>query len=104
MSRNITFREFESIKSFSNANIESILRAYINESANAALVSTFDDGAILFDVNEEKFYASKFHFDKENLEVILEGFEELSLKKRWNIFSASNSLDLDVLEKTILLE
>ena len=34
----------------------------------------------------------------------IDEFEELSLKKRWNIFSASNSLDLDVLEKTILLE
>lgn len=81
MSKNITFREFESINSFSNANIEKVLRAYINESANAALVSTYDDGAILFDVNEEKFYSANYSFDKEKLQVVLENFEEISLRE-----------------------
>ena len=80
MSKNITFREFESINSFSNANIEKVLRAYINESANASLVSTYDDGAILFDVNEEKFYSANYSFDKEKLQVVIENFEEISQK------------------------
>lgn len=79
MSKKVTFREFESINSFSNANIERVLRAYINESANAALVSTYDDGVILFDVNEEKFYFANYSLDKEELQFIVENFEEIEL-------------------------
>lgn len=79
MSKKITFREFESINSFSNANIEKVLRAYINESANAALVSTYDDGVILFDVSEEKFYSANYSLDKESLQFVIENFEELEL-------------------------
>lgn len=79
MSKKITFREFESVNSFSNANIERILKAYINESANGALVSTYDDGVILFDVNEEKFYTANFSLDKENLQFTINNFEGIEL-------------------------
>jgi hypothetical protein len=81
MTKDITFREFEGINSFSSGNIESMLRAYINESANAALVSTFDDGVILFDVNEEKFYSANYSLNRENLQVVLENFDAINLKE-----------------------
>lgn len=81
MTKDITFREFEGINSFSSGNIESMLRAYINESANAALVSTFDDGAILFDVNEEKFYSANYSLNRETLQVVLENFDAINLKE-----------------------
>jgi hypothetical protein len=79
MRKRITFREFESVNSFSNANIEGILRAYINESSNAALVSTFDDGVILLDAVEEKFYSANYSLDKEKLEFTVDNFVELEL-------------------------
>lgn len=81
MEKDITFREFEGINSFSNANIERVLRSYINESANAALVSVFDDGAILYDVMEGVFHKADFSFNKENLSVVMKNFERINLKE-----------------------
>lgn len=81
MERDITFREFEGINSFSNANIERVLRSYINESANAALVSVFDDGVILYNVNEGVFHKADYSFNKENLSVVMKNFSRINLKE-----------------------
>jgi len=81
MEKDITFRDFDGINSFSNANIEKVLRSYINESANAALVSVFDDGVILYDVNEEVFHKADYSFNKENLNVVMRNFEKINLKE-----------------------
>ena len=79
MIRNITFKNFENMNSFSNENIEMMLRAYINESSNAALVSTYDDSVILYDTKKDKFYSSNYYIDKENLNVVFENFDEFNL-------------------------
>lgn len=79
MIRNITFKNFENMNSFSNENIEMMLRAYINESSNAALVSTYDDSVILYDTKKDKFYSSNYYIDKENLSVVFENFDEFNL-------------------------
>ena len=76
----MTHREFQRMISIDNNNIDSMLRAYIGESANAAVIATYDDAIVLCDTVNEDIYTAKYYFDPNSFNVILEDFDKVELE------------------------
>ena len=75
----LSLARFENISLLSNKNVEKILKRLVNESSNAALVSTFDESVILYDHTDGIFRTADFTLDKDTLQVVFENFESVEL-------------------------
>jgi len=93
----MTFGEFQRTVSVDNRNIDNVIREYINESANASVISTFDDSLILLDTVNEDIYIASYTFNPEKLSVIIEGYEKVELEE-------DSDLDMKIAIKSFLLD
>lgn len=76
----ITFEKFQRIASVDNRNMDNVIREYINESANACVISTFNEDLFLLDTINEEVYTANYAFDPDTLNVIIENFEKVEFE------------------------
>lgn len=92
----MTYSQLHGVIMNDNTNIESMIRGFINESANASVVAVYDDSLVLLDTINENFYTCKYHYNPDTLSVILEGFDKIELEE-------DNSLDFKIAVKDYLI-
>lgn len=93
---NMTYSQLHSVITNDNTNIESMIRGFINESANASVVAVYDDSLVLVDTLNEEFYSCNYHYNPDTLSVILEGFDKIELEE-------DNSVDFKIAVKDYLI-
>ena len=77
----MTYGQLHGVIMNDNTNIESMIRGFINESANASVVAVYDDSLVLVDTINEEFYSCNYHYNPDTLSVILEGFDKIELEE-----------------------
>lgn len=77
----MTYSQLHSVIANDNTNIESMIRGFINESANASVVAVYDDSLVLVDTINEEFYSCNYHYNPDTLSVLLEGFDKIELEE-----------------------
>lgn len=77
----MTYGQLHGVIMNDNTNIESMIRGFINESANASVVAVYDDSLVLLDTLNESFYTCNYHYNPDTLSVILEGFDKVELEE-----------------------
>lgn len=92
----MTYGQLHGVITNDNTNIDNMIRGFINESANASVVAIYDDSLVLLDTIKEDFYSCKYHFNPDNLSVILEDFDKIEL-------SEDNTEDFKVAVKDYLI-
>jgi len=75
----MTAAQFENANVFNNENVQKIIGNIVNESANAALVSVFEDAVNLFEHTTGKFFVAKWEINRKNYTVSFKNFEELAI-------------------------
>lgn len=81
MGTKMTYGQLHGVIMNDNTNIESMIRGFINESANASVVAVYDDSLVLVDTINEEFYSCNYHYNPDTLSVILEGFDKIELEE-----------------------
>jgi len=89
MSVNLTVNQFEDLNLLSNKNMEKIVGSIINNSSNGVLINMGEDSVIILDHKEGQFYIADYEFDRENLTLALENFEEVELSREEEQFEES---------------
>lgn len=92
----MTYSQLHGVIINDNTNIESMIRGFINESANASVVAVYDDSLVLLDTINEEFYTCNYHYNPDTLSVILEGFDKIELEE-------DNSIDFKIAVKDYLI-
>ena len=92
----MTYSQLHGVIVNDNTNIESMIRGFINESANASVVAVYDDSLVLLDTINEEFYSCNYHYNPDTLSVILEGFDKIELEE-------DNSVDFKIAVKDYLI-
>ena len=92
----MTYSQLHGVIVNDNTNIESMVRGFINESANASVVAVYDDSLVLLDTINEEFYSCNYHYNPDTLSVILEGFDKIELEE-------DDSVDFKVAVKDYLI-
>ena len=92
----MTYSQLHGVIVNDNTNIESMIRGFINESANASVVAVYDDSLVLLDTINEEFYSCNYHYNPDTLSVILEGFDKIELEE-------DNSIDFKLAVKDYLI-
>lgn len=92
----MTYGQLHGVIMNDNTNIESMIRGFINESANASVVAVYDDSLVLLDTLKEEFYTCNYHYNPDTLSVVLEGFEPIELEE-------DNSIDFKLAVKDYLI-
>ena len=92
----MTYGQLHGVIMNDNTNIESMIRGFINESANASVVAVYDDSLVLLDTLKEEFYTCNYHYNPDTLSVILEGFDKIELEE-------DSSLDFKIAVKDYLI-
>ena len=77
----MTYSQLHGVIMNDNTNIESMIRGFINESANASVVAVYDDSLVLVDTINEEFYSCNYHYNPDTLSIILEGFDKIELEE-----------------------
>ena len=77
----MTYSQLHGVIVNDNTNIESMIRGFINESANASVVAVYDDSLVLVDTINEEFYSCNYHYNPDTLSIILEGFDKIELEE-----------------------
>ena len=92
----MTYGQLHGVIVNDNTNIESMIRGFINESANASVVAVYDDSLVLLDTVNEEFYTCNYHYNPDTLSVILEGFDKIELEE-------DSSVDFKIAVKDYLI-
>ena len=92
----MTYSQLHGVIVNDNTNIESMIRGFINESANASVVAVYDDSLVLLDTINEEFYSCNYHYNPDTLSVILEGFDKIELEE-------DNSIEFKLAVKDYLI-
>ena len=92
----MTYSQLHSVIANDNTNIESMIRGFINESANASVVAVYDDSLVLVDTINEEFYSCNYHYNPDTLSVLLENFDKIELEE-------DNSIDFKIAVKDYLV-
>ena len=92
----MTYSQLHGVIVNDNTNIESMIRGFINESANASVVAVYDDSLVLLDTINEEFYSCNYHYNPDTLSVILEGFDKIELEE-------DSSVDFKIAVKDYLI-
>lgn len=94
---NLTVSKFEDLSLYSNQNIQKLATQIVNRSSNAALVSLYEDGAILLDHNSGQFYMCEYTFEPKEAKFLFENFEPITLVRDNDTFrdSVYNFFDSD---------
>jgi hypothetical protein len=92
----MTYGQLHGVIMNDNTNIESMIRGFINESANASVVAVYDDSLVLLDTLKEEFYTCNYHYNPDTLSIVLEGFEPIELEE-------DNSIDFKLAVKDYLI-
>jgi len=69
--------------------MEKIVGSIINNSSNGVLINMGEDSVIILDHKEGQFYIADYEFDRENLTLALENFEEVELSREEEQFEES---------------
>ena len=77
----MTYGQLHGVIMNDNTNIESMIRGFINESANASVVAVYDDSLVLVDTINEEFYSCNYHYNPDTLSVLLENFDKIELEE-----------------------
>jgi len=77
----MTYGQLHGVIMNDNSNIESMIRGFINESANASVVAVYDDSLVLLDTVNEDFYSCGYHYNPDTLSILLDKFEKIDLEE-----------------------
>lgn len=92
----MTYSQLHGVIVNDNTNIESMIRGFINESANASVIAVYDDSLVLLDTLNEDFYSCNYHYNPDTLSILLEGFDKIELEE-------DDSVDFKVAVKNYLI-
>lgn len=92
----MTYSQLHGVIVNDNTNIESMIRGFINESANASVVAVYDDSLVLLDTLNENFYSCNYHYNPDTLSILLEGFDKIELTE-------DDSVDFKIAVKDYLI-
>ena len=92
----MTYGKLHGVIANDNTNINNMIRGFVAESANAAVLAVYDDSLILVDSVNNDVYTCKYHYNPDTLSVIMEDFEKIDIVE-------DNSVDFKVAVKDYLI-